>query len=261
MLELKLEWLEAPGVRVATLARTWARLEIQVSDSQMTLRCVTTCVHSKANSVQRGVYGSVFPLAEWIVENWWSLLFEPVRVPEYSGGREGGTKPRLRQWVQRHNLLTAREGGSLPDLTFYSDDNEVVACWFPDPEQEEQSRPVRFISGTGEARLHRADVERSFHHFVEMVLKRLEQEEDEDSRRLKSNWQAVCESRASEANLCAWAATLGLDPYDPAQLGDQLIDLLEEDVKRLPISLRTDLLDASAGASPTIRSELVKNRL
>jgi hypothetical protein len=143
MLEIRLEWLEAPGVKDAVLAKTWGRLEIHVSDSRMTLRCLTTCVHSKANSVQRGVYGSVFPLAEWIVENWWSLLFEPVRVPEYSGGREGGTKPRLRQWVQRHNLLAAREGGSLPDLTFYSDDNEVVACWFPDPEQEEQSDTPR----------------------------------------------------------------------------------------------------------------------
>ena len=146
-------------------------------------------------------------------------------------------------------LACRAEGGSLPDLTFYSDDNELLPAGFPT--RNRRNKAAR--SGLFPEREKRASIARTLNsHSINLskwFLRRLDQEEDEDSRRLKSNWQAVCESRASEANLCAWAATLGLDPYDPAQLGDQLIDLLEEDVKRLPISLRTDLLDASACTS------------
>jgi len=247
MLDFAVEWHDAPGVKDTVLAKTWARLEIFVSDHQSHPRCLTRCIRSKANSVQRGVYGSIFPLAEWVVENWWFLLFEPVRVAKYRGGRSLDRNVKLRQWAQRHNLMAAREGGALPDLTFFRDECDIVACWFPDPDQEDRNRPTRFISGAGETRLDPRDLEHPLHQLVETVLERLDTANDEDTRRLRDNWQALCSSRTEEADLCGWAASLGLDPYDPDQLDDQFSELLEHEVAGLPGTWRTDLLKASAG--------------
>jgi len=80
MLDFVVEWHDAPGVKDAVLAKTWARLEIHISDYQSPPHFLTQCIRSKVNSVHRGVYSSVFPLAEWVVENWWFLLFEPITI-------------------------------------------------------------------------------------------------------------------------------------------------------------------------------------
>ena len=82
-----------------------------------------------------------------------------------------------------------------------------------------------------------------------MVLERLDSDDDEDSRRLRDNWQALCRSRTEEADICGWAASLGVDPYDADQFDERLIDLLEQDVARLPPLLRADLLGASVSQS------------
>jgi len=81
MLDFHVEWHDAPGVKDRVLARTWARLEIQLNGTGSHQRWLTLCVRAKSDSVHRGVCGSVFPLAEWVVENWWLLLHEPLSSP------------------------------------------------------------------------------------------------------------------------------------------------------------------------------------
>lgn len=73
MFELRIEWQEAPGVRDPLLARTWARLEILVEGKP-----ALQLLDKQSSSVRSGVYGSILPLATWIVESWWSLLYEPA---------------------------------------------------------------------------------------------------------------------------------------------------------------------------------------
>ena len=121
--------------------------------------------------------------------------------------------------------------------------------WFPDPEPENIYRPSRFISGAGEARLDRHDVERALGQFVQVVVERLDSADDEDSSRLRSNWQALCKSRIEEADLCSTAASLGLDPYDPDQLDERLIVFIERAVGGLPLALKNDLLGSAVGES------------
>src|SRR5262245_53730733 len=178
MLDFQVEWHDATGVKDPVLATTWARLEIQLQVEELPRRWLTSCVRTRSNSVQRGAYGSVFPLAEWVVVNWWFLLHEPLRVPEYRGGRAMAFEDAPRQWAQRHDLLAAREGGALPDLTFYRDGPDVAACWFPDPEQDERIRPTRFISGVETVRLAASDLEIALGRFVESVLERLDRASD-----------------------------------------------------------------------------------
>ena len=247
MLDFRLEWLDAPGVKDQVLARTWARLEMQLVDDGSPTRWLTLCVRTKYDSVQRGVYGSLFPLADWIVENWWFLLHEPLRVSEYRSGRTNAVDDQQRLWIRRHNLLAAREGGALPDLTIYRDGTDSVVCWAPDPELDEAVRRTRFISGAGSVRIKRRDLETSLYHLVEAVLERLDRSSDEDAQRLRANWQAIGESLERESDLCASSATLGLDPYDPDELTPELVDLLEHAVAAQPPLLKSDLLEASSG--------------
>ncbi|CAJ58934.1 MULTISPECIES: hypothetical protein [Frankia] len=66
-IELRIEWIDAPGVRAPEPAATWARYELWVGG-----RCVTQ-VEEPDGTFRRSVYGSVYPLAEWIATNWWPL--------------------------------------------------------------------------------------------------------------------------------------------------------------------------------------------
>jgi BMFP domain-containing protein YqiC len=169
-------------------------------------------------------------------------------VPELPSGRTLAKDLFQLPWVQRHNLLAAREGGALPDLTFYRDGHQVVARWFPDPEVEDGARPVRFFTA-GESRLSSKDAEQVFQQLVEEVLTRLDVAKDEDTARLRDNWRALCQSRQREPDLCAWAAQLGIDPYDPSGITDELIDIFESKVRPLGEDLRADLLQASTANS------------
>ena len=247
MLSLLTEWNDAPGVKDPVLAATWARLEIK-NESVAEPKWLSRVIRSTTNSLDRGVYGSLFPLAEWIVENWWFLLHESCRVPEFASGRRLAADPKQRSWVQRHNLLAAREGGVLPDLTIFRDGDAVVLKCVPDSEHDERIRPVRFIE-RGNILAHPSDVERSLHQFVEAVLERLVGNSDDSTERLRTNWRAVCESRQKETALCSWSASLGLDPYDEKELADDLVDVMQSRVSVLQPELQHDLVDAATGSS------------
>jgi hypothetical protein len=58
--DVNIEWLEAPGVTTPELAATWARYEIWVGD-----RCITQ-VEAADGTFRRSVYGSIYPLAQWV---------------------------------------------------------------------------------------------------------------------------------------------------------------------------------------------------
>ena len=61
-MKLDIEWLDAPGVRDRVLAATWARFSFRVGDVVL-----TEVVDNRSKSRRTGVFGSVFPLAKWIV--------------------------------------------------------------------------------------------------------------------------------------------------------------------------------------------------
>ncbi len=243
MLRFRAEWQDAPGVKDKILARTWARLEIR-AEGDISERFWPSNLISRAESVQRGIYGSVFPLAEWVIENWWSILCEPCRLPALPSGRMLAKDSSQRPWVQRHNLLSAREGGSLPDLFIFRDGPEVVTQWFADPEIEESTRPVQFFTD-GKIRLTPQDAEATLQRLVEEVLARLDSETDDDASRLRENWRALCDLRQTESALCAAAAQMGLDPYDSSEVTDEFVATFEGNVKSLNDELRSDLLQAS----------------
>ena len=247
-----MEWQDASGVRDAILARTWCRLVIEAGG-----RLVTEAVHYPSQSLRGGVYGSAFPLCQWIVENWWFLLNEPYRFPARYGSRELARafsrgargacpslgEPRDREWVQRHSLLAAREGYSLPDLTLHRDERQVVARWTPDSPAPAHAL-LRFTGG-GETHLAVADAERGLADAVQAVLDRLDGVKAPEVENLREDWAAVAGATEQERKLCQSAARLGIDPFDEAEFTDELEAVLSGLIADLDAPIRGDLLNAA----------------
>lgn len=248
MLRFRIEWQEAPGVRVGVLARTWGRLVIEAGG-----RLVTQAVDYRSESLRGGVYGSVLPLCQWILENWWFLLNESYRFPVPHAARELAKIPTDRPWVQRHSLLAAREGGVLPDLMIFRDDHAVVARWTPD--HEDSAHPFLRFTGSGEVQMDPAEAEHGLSELVREVLERLAGIEDPDAKTLQEEWAAVLASMQSERELCEWSARLGLDPYNADELTEEIADVLSERIPGLEGSIRNDLLDA--GQALSLQEDLV----
>ena len=237
-MRIELEWQDAPGVRDRVLAATWARLRIDVGGS-----CVTEALDLRSESRRAGVYGSLFPMAEWIVENWWPLLHEQCPVSPVPGGR--AARSWIKDWIQRHNLLAARDGSALPDLTCVRDGDDVVLHWEQDP-AEWGPRRVRFVS-QGQHRVALEQFSKALAAFVNSVIARLDvlAMDDDDSSRLRNDWAAIHASESDEAELCRIMAMLGLDPYDPDEATDEIIAVVKRTITALPVPLKWDFIEGT----------------
>ena len=105
---IRFEWEESPRVRAPELSATWARLEVHVDD-----KVITRVDAERSGSVRTGIYVPLFPIAEWMVSNWFFLWDEW----------------RLDAPPARHRLLSAREGFALPDLTFHPTESHMELAW------------------------------------------------------------------------------------------------------------------------------------
>ena len=247
MIRFRMEWQDAPGVRDAVLARTWCRLVIEAGG-----RLVTEAVHGPSQSLRGGVYGSAFPLCQWIVENWWFLLNESCRFPARHASRDLARTPRDREWVQRHSLLAAQEGNALPDLTLHRDEQKVVVRWMPD--NTPSMHPFLRFTGEGETHLEVADVERGLAEAVQAVMDRLDGMEEPEVTEFREDWVGVLGVTERERQLCEWAARLGIDPYDPEEFADDLEETLPELMADIDAPLRDDFLDAAH--PPTLQRDM-----
>jgi hypothetical protein len=239
-MKFEFEWEEAPGVRDEVLAATWARLDLKVGDAY-----ASEAINVRSRSRQTSIYGSLFPLAEWLVENWWHLLYEPPPRFPVPGGRPA--LPAMRGWVQRHNLLVARDGGALPDLTIARDGSDIILQWDADPVTDAGSR-LRFV-GRGSEWVTAADFEESIQHVVEAVLARVSERLDgkEVVERMIEAWTAIRDADADPAEkaLCRSLAILGVDPYDPDEATNALVEVVRRSLADLPEDLHTDLFEGS----------------
>ena len=238
MIALHTEWQDAPGVRDPVLAQTWCRLSIEVNGKP-----VIQLTDNRVQGSRDGVYGSAFPLCCWIIENWWFLHHEAYRHPDLRPSRELATRLKDREWVQRHSLLVAGEGGAMPDLMLFRDRDAVVARWWPDGSDATHSF-LRF-AGEGDEGVGVKIAERGLADFVDRVLRLVGNSQAPEVEAARRNWTAIADAADGERQLCASAARLGVDPYDPDELPDDCEELLRKSLLPLEADLRTDLLDVS----------------
>lgn len=234
-LDFRIEWLDAPGVTTPELAATWARQEIWVGG-----RCVTQA-EAPDGTLRRSVYGSVYPLAEWIVANWWILAghIRPSAVET-----RYWTWPNIRTypWLASHNFRGAGDGMAWPNLTLVVEGSVCQIRWVSDLEYAR--RPIRFASD-GVAAFATRDVMEGLASLVDRVLERLA-EESLSKTRLAEEWEAIGGTSPDEREFCLTAAQLGLDPYSvPEDVAADIISVASE----LPRELVSDFFDSADPAA------------
>ncbi|MCY4518987.1 MAG: ImmA/IrrE family metallo-endopeptidase [Acidimicrobiaceae bacterium] len=220
-LRFEVQWQDGTGIEGPELAATFAALRISVAGS------VLTHVDDKrAQTLRDVVYVPVYPLAEWLVSNWWFLAYEPENL--LNRGNPA--------FAHRHWLVTGSDGYAYPDLRLSSAGKLTRLEW--DRRASEWTRLDYRSSGS--VTLDRDQVLAAFTDFIDTVTRRLSACGISSSY-LQSEWEAVQATDHDEQTFCATAASLGRDPYD-----------LEEHEARLVLDVGKRLGDMRMEALPAL---------
>ena len=224
---LDTEWLDGEGVNGAELSATLASLRIDVGG-----RPVTEIIDRRARTTRESVHVPLYPLAEWLVTNWWFLGYES----------ENPTKSGEPDFARRHMLGASTDGYAFPNLTVTSSGARTRLSWGSDPSPWTK---VQFLNRDS-AVVDRAEFLEVCTDLIERVVRRLVAF-DIQGTFLQEEWAAIQAADADESSFCEVAAGLGWDPYDlgeerqqqVSRLADELGDLRSEAV---PIIGTTDPL-------------------
>ncbi|MCB9739738.1 MAG: hypothetical protein H6747_10760 [Deltaproteobacteria bacterium] len=224
-------------------ALTWGKLRIDIAS-----QCVTDVA---ANTTRRSeIYVPLFPIASWLVRNWWSLLYEP-NPPDLGGILDTATAT---PWALRHCLRTARAGIALPNLSIFSDGDALRAVWVRDQTGLRPHTPVEFATA-GEARFDRTHFEQQAARLVDSVLERLVHTDDPRVSAVRTDWQATASTASDEIDFCVGAGRVGLDPFAVDAWPDGILDWFESLTPRdFQQSFIADLLDAPTDIGAKARS-------
>lgn len=193
-LTFDIEWVEPETTEIPEFGATWAALRVYVGD-----RCVTRFYDEQVNSVRKTLIRPLYPLAEWIAGNWWSLLYESV------------TPGRIHadDYAYRHNLRYGRDGYAFPEVQFTPAGESVQVEWSA---TELSHYGVEFLD-RGEAWIPHPDVEHALTRLLDTVAQRLAHH-DLKNTPLQEEWAAINEADPDERAFCKAAARLGFYPYD-----------------------------------------------
>lgn len=208
-LDFDIEWIEPETTDIPEFRATWAGLRIYVDD-----RCLTRFYDEQVNSVRKTLILPVYPLAEWVAANWWSLLYESV-----TPGRTDAD-----DYAYRHNLRYARDGYALPEIQCTPAGEAVQIEWSG---SKLSHYGVEFLDD-GEAWIPHPDFEHALTRLLDTVARRLDEHDVQDTP-LQSEWAAINQADADERAFCKAAARLGFYPYDvPEAVETAILDIAED---------------------------------
>jgi hypothetical protein len=191
VLRYSANWIEgAPNVAPEERA-TVAEFRLWLAEQNVTM-------HLRGGFSHDHLTIALYPLAEGLAHDWWSLF----------GGRD-----------REFSLTKYRTGYAMPDVRFRFDGRTFEAS----AHQRAYRNPdVRFWAGSNEV-MSRADAEGVLSKFIGEVLAQLSEHVENASGALR--WSRVEASRADpeEAEFCECAGALGLDPYLIDEAGSGLI--------------------------------------
>lgn len=233
--QIEWEWLASDSSAVRSHGLTWGRLVIRGDG-----RTVTNALDLRARSVREGIFLPLMPLAEWLAANWWFVLEEapPPELKRFSPRESPG---QHRAWFHRHNLLAAREGFPLPDLTIAGGEDDVATLSLRADDRVYANAPVRFIE-SAQWLVPREVVSKQFARLTSAVVERLENCEDADAVALREVWRRRTQPSVEDVTLSRRAAALGLDSDDPDEVDEQLADTILSLGDGLPEALLREAL-------------------
>jgi hypothetical protein len=232
-LRFTFEWERGEEVAAPELAATWARLEIWVGSN-----CVTRVEDANSESSRRGIYCSLYPLAEWIAYNWWFVKGH-VRAAEYAtwpSAAAAANGSAASRWMPHHNLRWSGDGYVWPNLSLLPEGVDTRLLWRPDIEPA-SNRPIRYLSA-GDELVDSTVVELSLAQLVESVLTRLEERGIAETP-LADEWHAIQAIDDDERAFALAAARVGADSYD---LDAAVASVIEAAASRLPGPLLDEFL-------------------
>ncbi|RED42007.1 hypothetical protein BJ123_102178 [Rhodopseudomonas thermotolerans] len=211
--ELQVDWVDQEGRNQSDA--TLASLLIQVGGvavTEFTARHMNKFggpLRNKCKAVQIPAYF----VAEWIADNWWSILWEPRKNEEEADDDE---------FLSRHSLLTAQHGFSLPRLEFVASGGTLqISARARDPKFSD----VRFCN-SARATAPREKVESELRRFVQSVVDRLNDRRVSETW-LQDTWSLITETKDDELSFCRFIGALGMSPYDIDDGFAKLIERLE----------------------------------
>ncbi|AFM23637.1 hypothetical protein [Desulfomonile tiedjei] len=218
---LDFEWIDPLGAKGAELRATWARLSIVVDGYP-----VTRVYDDRSKTVRDAVYLPLYPLAEWLVTQWWPLWNEP--------GPPLADRPG---YDTRHSLVSAREGYALPPLRIHPAGSMVMLSWSP----ELLTFHGLEFQGRGAFWTKTSLVKAKFSSLITAVVGRLENYEITDTL-MQQDWEAIQSADPEEKKFCRCAGSLGLDPYS---LDENQQQEIEKAADRLPEEMLTEFFRAA----------------
>jgi hypothetical protein len=241
-LSIECEWIDQPLAADVLERRTWARIALTAAG-----RSVSRIWDRDAQAERASLYLPAFPLAQWIIANWWAIQYEPV--PPNATGRflssEGDWTAHQFDWLQRHCLRAAESGLMLPNACFYSDGRNVVIDWSAD-DQDAYPRMTGYFVESGGVCLDSREVRRELREFVANVILRIEDINDVRAIALKRNWEAIVAADPDEEAFCRAAGRMGLDPYALSTWEPDVLELLEGSLgNNLDQPIVVDFLEAT----------------
>lgn len=218
LLHIECDPVEQPAATDPLEKATWSSVRIRIG-----ARTVSRVLDRKLNDERSLLYLPLFAVAEWIVNNWWTLLHEPCRTEFLP--RADSDEPDF-SWTKRHCLRAAESDLLLPALYLHSDGRGLRAEWRADAEDALPHMPAFFVDSDW-ASLDREPTEQTLARFVADVLSRVNQVNDSRVHDLHETWNAIRDAEPEERAFCIMAGRLGLDPYDRDQMSDTLAAVLE----------------------------------
>ena len=151
------------------------------------------------------------PLAFWLIDNWWRLLFEPV--PANGPGAS---------WRLAHELSSIGAGYVWPRMVIWGEGERVGIT----VRQEPVPTSIQFLT-RGIHYVYTADVERGADAFIRQTL----DEALGDHEALGAEYDALCAERADE-DVRTWRTLEALLGFDVDEAPPELVDSLGELVVR-----------------------------
>ncbi|MFP4541803.1 MAG: ImmA/IrrE family metallo-endopeptidase [Opitutales bacterium] len=219
------KWLDAGAMAPVEFGRTFASLSVLV-DGQPVPRIEDLA----AETVRDELHVPLYPLAEWIVYNWWCLLHEEPT-------------PQTRGFDSRHSLACVADGFAYPPLRIAAEGTSIRLVWGP---REAMDARLRFF-GAGEALVDYDCVEDMLTGFIQSVCERLSVSGIEGTC-LQREWDALRLLDVEERRWCAAVGAHGVDPFHP---GDFDTGLLEQAFQELPKAVFEEMIESCSARTFT----------
>ena len=172
------------------------------------------------NELRHGPYISGYPVAEWLVWNWWRLRWE-IGLPR------GETA--LCRWDFAHRMSTIGEGYAWPNITIFSDG--VQSFLTSEPSRSPETVLFRYLGAAGRLAVPAIDLEEAIDGFVKDILDRLDRAEVGESN-LHRLWRDLISER-EQPELARFRRLEAQLRHEPDEADEQAIHLRLNDAAEL----------------------------